>query len=41
VKSAALKLPTLGMLACWIGPVLAADIPDSDKKAVATYLESL
>jgi cytochrome c553 len=35
VKSAALKLLTLSVLACWIGPVLAADIPDSDKKAAA------
>ena len=34
VKSAALKLVTLSVLACWIGPVLA-DIPDADKKAAA------
>jgi cytochrome c553 len=32
VKSAALKLLTLSMLACWIGPALA-DISDSDRKA--------
>lgn len=35
MKSAALKFLTLSMLACCIGPVFAADIADSDKKAAA------
>ncbi len=35
MKSSALKLLTFGVLACSIGPALAADIPEADKKAAA------